>query len=75
MVISSTMPFFYGNVDFDGRGNVGHVAFFKSIWGMNGVFEPVDRPRWDKILGFDRVHGIVARRHEGFLRKEECTMM
>ena len=35
---------FYGNVDFDGQGNVGHVAFFKSIRGRNGVFELVDRP-------------------------------
>ena len=24
---------------------------------------------------FDRVNGILARRHEGFLWKEECTMM
>jgi hypothetical protein len=35
---------FDGNVDFNGWGNVGHVSFFKSIRGRNGVFEPVDRP-------------------------------
>jgi hypothetical protein len=35
---------FYGNIDFDGRGNVGHVAFFKSIKGRDGVVEPVDMP-------------------------------
>jgi hypothetical protein len=35
---------FDGNVDFDGQGNVGHVAFFKRIRGRNGVVEPVDMP-------------------------------
>ena len=35
---------FYGNVDFDGRGNVGHVTFFKSIRGRNGFVELVDMP-------------------------------
>jgi hypothetical protein len=28
---------FYGNINFDGRGNVGHVAFFKSIKGKMGL--------------------------------------
>jgi hypothetical protein len=35
---------FDGNIDFDGQGNVGHVAFFKRIRGRNGVVEPVDMP-------------------------------
>jgi hypothetical protein len=66
---------FNGNVDFDGGGNVSHITFFKSIRGRNGIFEPIDRPGWDKIFGFDRVNGVLVRRHEGFLWKEECTMM
>ena len=66
---------FNGNVDFDGGGNVGHVALFERIRGRNGIFEPIDRSRWDKIFGFDRVHGVLIRRHEGFLWEEECTMM
>jgi hypothetical protein len=44
MVISSMTPFFYGNVDFDDWGNVGHVSFFKRIRGRNGVVELVDMP-------------------------------
>jgi hypothetical protein len=35
---------FDGNIDFDGRGNVGHIAFFKSIRGRDRIFEPVDMP-------------------------------
>jgi hypothetical protein len=66
---------FYGNVDFNGRGNVGHVAFFKSIRGRNGVLEPVDRPSWDKIFGFDRVDGVFVRRCGGFLWKEEWAVV
>jgi hypothetical protein len=35
---------FDGNIDFDGGGDVGHIAFFKSIRGREGVVEPVDMP-------------------------------
>jgi hypothetical protein len=35
---------FYGNIDFDGRGNVGHISFFKSIRGRDRVVEPVYMP-------------------------------
>jgi hypothetical protein len=37
-------PFFYGNSDFDGGGNVDHIAFFKSIRGRDRVVKPVDMP-------------------------------
>ena len=66
---------FNGDVDFDGGGNVSQISFFKSVGGRNGIVEPIDRPEWDKIFGFDHVNGVLARRHEGFLQKEECTMM
>jgi hypothetical protein len=66
---------FSGNVDFDCGGNVGHITFFKSIRGRNGIFEPIYRPGGDKIFGFDRVNGVLVRRHEGFLWREECTVM
>jgi hypothetical protein len=46
---SSNGDFFYdsqfdGNVDFDGGGDIGHVAFFKSIWGRDRVVELVYIP-------------------------------
>jgi hypothetical protein len=64
-----------GNIDFDGRGNVGHVAFLKRIKGRDGVVERVDMPCWDKILGFDCVYGVLIRRREGFLWKEEHSVV
>jgi hypothetical protein len=64
-----------GNIGFDGRGNVGHVAFLKSIRGRDGVAELVDMPWWDKILGFDCVYGVLARRRKGFLWKKERSMV
>jgi hypothetical protein len=66
---------FNGNVDFDGGGNVGHITFFKSIRGRNGIVELIYRPGGDKIFGFNHIHGVLVRRHEGFLRREECTVM
>jgi hypothetical protein len=33
-----------GNINFDGRGNVGHVSFLKCIRGRDGVVESVDMP-------------------------------
>jgi hypothetical protein len=66
---------FDGNVDFDGGGNIGHITLLKSVRGGNRILEPIDSPRWDKIFGFDRVHGVLIRRHECFLWEEECTMM
>jgi hypothetical protein len=35
---------FYGNIDFNGRGNVCHVSFLKRITSWDGVVEPVDIP-------------------------------
>jgi hypothetical protein len=35
---------FYGNIDFDGGGDVGHISFFKSIGGRDGVVELVNMP-------------------------------
>jgi hypothetical protein len=32
------------NINFDGRGNVGHIAFFKRIKGRDRVVELVDMP-------------------------------
>jgi hypothetical protein len=58
---------FNGNVNFDGGGDVGHVSFFKSIWGRDRVVEPVYMPRRNKILGFDCAHGGLGRRVKGLL--------
>jgi hypothetical protein len=66
---------FNGNVDFDGRGNISQVTFLESVRGRNWIVEPIDRSRWDEIFGFDRVNWVEGRRHEGFLWKEERTMM
>jgi hypothetical protein len=43
---SANGDFFYdsgfdGNVDFDGGGNIGHIAFFESIRGRDRVFETI----------------------------------
>jgi hypothetical protein len=35
---------FNGNVNFDSGGDVGHVSFFKIIWGRDRVVEPVYMP-------------------------------
>jgi hypothetical protein len=35
---------FNGNIDFDSGGNVGHISFFKSVWGRDRVIEPVYVP-------------------------------
>jgi hypothetical protein len=35
---------FDGNVDFNGGGYIGHVSFFKSIWGRDRVVELVYIP-------------------------------
>jgi hypothetical protein len=59
--------FSYNNINFDSGGNVGHVAFFKSIVGRDRVGEPVYMPGWKKILGFDCTYGGLARRVKGFL--------
>ena len=56
---------FNGNFDFNGGGNVGHVAFFKIIWGRDRVVEPIYMPRGNKILGFDCAHGGLDRRVKG----------
>jgi hypothetical protein len=58
---------FDGNVDFDSGGNVVHVAFFKSIGGIDKVVEPVYMPRHNKVLGFNCIYGGLVRRVEGFL--------
>jgi len=60
-------PRFNGNIDFDGGGNIGHITFFKSVRGRDRVIEPIYRPRWEKILGFDCVDGILVRRLDDFL--------
>jgi hypothetical protein len=66
---------FDGNIDFDGEGNIGHVAFFKSIRGRYMVIEPVYMPWWYKIFDFDWIYGVLCRRHKGFLWKKELCMM
>jgi hypothetical protein len=58
---------FNGNVNFDSGGNVGHVAFFKSIGGRDRVVEPVYMPGWNEILCFDCTYGGLTRRVKGFL--------
>jgi hypothetical protein len=58
---------FYGNVNFDNGGNVGHVSFFKTIRSEDRVIEPVYVPRRDKILGFNCAYGGLVRRVKGFL--------
>jgi hypothetical protein len=45
----SNGDFFYdslfdGNVNLDSGGDIGHVSFFKRIWGKDRVVEPVYMP-------------------------------
>jgi hypothetical protein len=67
---SANGDFFYdsrfnGNVNFDDGGDVVHVVFFKNIWGKDSVFEIVNMPRRNKILGFDCAQGGLGRRVKG----------
>ena len=41
---------FYGNINFDGRGNVGHMAFFKSTRGRDRVLNQSIYPDGIKSL-------------------------
>jgi hypothetical protein len=46
---STDGDFFYearfdGNINFDGGGNVVHIAFFKSIGGRDRVIKPIYMP-------------------------------
>jgi hypothetical protein len=58
---------FNGNVNFDCGGYLGHVSFFKIIGGRDGVFEPVNMPWRNKILGFDCTQGGLIRRVKDLL--------
>jgi hypothetical protein len=58
---------FNGNVSLDCGGDVGHVAFFKSIEDRDRVFEPVNMPQRNTILGFDFTKGGLGRRVKGLL--------
>jgi hypothetical protein len=53
-------PWFDGNVDFDGGGNVEHVTFFKRIEGRDRFVEPVYMPIWNEILFFDCTYGALC---------------
>jgi hypothetical protein len=75
MMISSTTPSLMEMSILMVGEMLARLPSSKVSGGRNGIVEPIDRPGWDKIFGFNCVNGVLVRRHEGFLWKEECTMM